>query len=112
MSHVWSIAELQAALASATPPVLLDVRRAATFQQADHIITGALWRDPERVEEWSGGLDPARPIVVYCVHGHQVSQGCSRTLRDLGLEAAFLEGGIEAWISNGGKTTVKTGASS
>ena len=111
MSHGYTAAELQAALASATPALVLDVRRTQTFQQADDLIAGAVWRDPERIDEWSGGLDPARPVIVYCVHGHQVSQGCARKLRNLGLEAAFLEGGIEAWISTGGKTTAKTGAS-
>ena len=110
MSHACTVAQLEADLASAVPPLVLDVRRAATFQQADDIIAGALWRDPERVEEWSGSLDPARRIVVYCVHGHEVSQGCSRKLRDLGLEAAFLEGGIESWITNGGRTAARTGA--
>ena len=111
MSHAHTVAQLQAALASATPPLVLDVRRAPTFEQADELIAGAVWRDPERIDEWSEGLDPARPVIVYCVHGHQVSQGCSRKLRELGLEATFLEGGIEAWTSTGGQTTAKTGAS-
>jgi rhodanese-related sulfurtransferase len=110
MSHAYSVAQLQAALSSSTPPRVLDVRRASTFQQADELISGAVWRDPERIDEWFEGLDPARPVVVYCVHGHQVSQGCSQILGDLGIEAAFLEGGIGAWISAGGQTTAKTGA--
>jgi len=111
MSHGYTVAQLQAALASATAPLLLDVRRAPTFQQADDLIAGAVWRDPERIDEWSEGLNPARAVIVYCVHGHQVSQGCARKLRDLGLEAAFLEGGIEAWTATGGGTAAKTGAS-
>jgi rhodanese-related sulfurtransferase len=111
MSHVYTVAQLQASLASANPPLVLDVRRASTFQQADKLIAGAVWRDPERIDEWFEGVDPARPVVVYCVHGHQVSQACSEMLRDLGLEAAFLEGGFEAWVSTGGRTTAKTGAS-
>jgi rhodanese-related sulfurtransferase len=110
MSHAFTVPQLQAAFTSATPPLVLDVRRAPTFHQADGLITGAVWRDPERIDEWFEGLDPARPVVVYCVHGHQVSQSCAQMLGDLGLEAAFLEGGIEAWISTGGQITAKTGA--
>ena len=111
MSYNISVAQLHARLGSATPPLVLDVRRAATFEHADEIIVGAVWRDPERVDDWSGNLDPANSVVVYCVHGHQVSQECSRKLRDYGLDAAYLEGGIEAWVSTGGKTSAKTGAS-
>jgi rhodanese-related sulfurtransferase len=111
MSHTFTVAQLQAALASATPPLVLDVRRGATFEHADEIIIGAVWRDPERVDDWSGKLDRARPVAVYCVHGHQVSQDCSRRLRERGLEAAYLEGGIEAWVSTGGETSARTGAS-
>src|SRR5215210_1263673 len=111
MIHLFTVAELQAALASATPPLVLDVRRAPIFQQADEFIAGAVWHDPERINEWSEDLDRARRVVVYCVHGHQVSQGCAQKLRELGLKASFLEGGIKAWISTGGQTTAKTGAS-
>ena len=111
MVHPFTVAELQAGLASATPPLVLDVRRAPTFQQADELIAGAVWRDPERIDEWSEDLDPARRVVVYCVHGHQVSQGCAQKLRELGFKASFLEGGIEAWISTSGQTTAKMGAS-
>jgi thiosulfate sulfurtransferase len=110
MSHTFTVAQLQAALASATPPLVLDIRRAATFERATELIAEAVWRDPEQVDDWSEGLDPARPVVVYCVHGHQVSQDCSRQLRARGLEAAYLEGGFEAWVSTGGKTSAKTGA--
>ncbi len=111
MSHTFTVAQLQAALTSATPPIVLDVRRAATFERADELIADAVWRDPERVTGWSQSLDRARPVVVYCLHGHQVSQDCAQKLRDLGVEAAYLEGGIEAWIATGGKTAAKTGAS-
>ncbi len=91
MRHAYTVAQLQAALASVVPPLVLDVRRAPTFQQADELVTGAVWRDPERIDDWAKDLDRARPVVVYCVHGHEVSQGCARKLAALGLVAAFIE---------------------
>src|SRR5437588_2861358 len=51
--------------------LVLDVRRAGAYEAAKSVITGATWRDPERVEEWSPSL-PAKPVVVYCVSGHGV----------------------------------------
>ena len=111
MRHSYTVSQLQAALASSTAPQLLDVRRAPVFEQADELIAGAFWRDPEQIADWSGGLDSQRPVVVYCVHGHQVSQGCARQLADLGFDAAFLEGGIEAWRAAAGPMAAKSGTS-
>ncbi|MBA3478368.1 MAG: sulfurtransferase [Lautropia sp.] len=92
---------------SAAPPQLLDVRRAPVFEQSADLIAGAVWRDPERIADWALLLDPTRPVVVYCVHGHQVSQGCAGMLAELGLAAAFLEGGIEAWKTASGATAAR-----
>jgi thiosulfate sulfurtransferase len=41
-------------------------------------------------------------VVVYCVYGHEVSQGIADHLRAHGFAAARLEGGIEAWKAAGG----------
>ena len=46
-------------------------------------------------------LNKDTPIVVYCVHGHEVSQSAARTLRDLGFKAQYLEGGIATWMGAG-----------
>jgi rhodanese-related sulfurtransferase len=40
-------------------------------------------------------------MVVYCVHGHEVSQSAARTLRELGFKAQYLEGGIATWTEAG-----------
>jgi hypothetical protein len=45
---------------------------------------------------------------VYCVHGHEVSQNVAKALREQGLDAYFLEGGLEeGWKSNGGTLDAK-----
>ena len=41
-------------------------------------------------------------MVVYCVHGHEVSQGVAKALEEQGLLASYLEGGVEAWKAQGG----------
>ena len=109
MSPAYTVANLQASLASAAPALLVDVRRRQVFEQSEERIEGAVWRDPEDLENWSNSLDRARPVVVYCVHGHQVSQGCAQQLERLGFEAAFLDGGIEGWKASGGCMAAKTG---
>src|SRR5262245_11357155 len=77
--------------------LVLDVRRQKAYREAGEMIAGALRRDPETLADWASTLPRASSVVVYCVHGHEVSQGAARALADRGLPASFLEGGIEAW---------------
>lgn len=95
------------------PPLVIDVRRTPVFLGARDTIAGALRRDPSAVPDWSGALPAAASLVVYCVHGHEVSQGVAGQLAAIGREARFLEGGIEAWRASGGALAAKPeGASS
>ncbi len=75
---------------------VIDVRRAASYAQAVERIAGALWRDPTQLDAWSRELDASRLVLVYCVHGHDVSQAVALGLRARGLDARFVAGGIEA----------------
>ncbi len=77
--------------------VLIDVRRAGVFERASTMIAGARWRDPATVSSWAGELPDDRPVVTYCVHGHDVSRAAALRLRAAGSNARFLRGGIEAW---------------
>jgi len=100
--------ELQTQLAGAKPPLVIDVRRTPAYRGAASMIAGALRRDPATVTEWLHALPKARDVVVYCVHGHEVSQNAAKALRDAGFNARFLDGGIEeGWIGNGGAVARK-----
>jgi hypothetical protein len=81
-------AALRQALRSPQPPLVIDVRKNPAFLAATDMVRGALRRDPERL----GNLPRADDVVVYCVHGHEVSQGVAKA-----LGARYLEGGIEHW---------------
>ena len=82
--------------------LVIDVRREPVFRNAPDRMAGALRHDPAAVTEWGTALPPAPRIVVYCVHGHEVSQNAAKALCELGLAAQYLEGGIEAWRAAGG----------
>jgi len=98
-----SSSKLQSALQGERPPLIIDVRRRPAFRDATDMIGGALWRDPERVAEWAGELPRASRVVAYCVHGHEVSQGVARAVVERGIEAQYLQGGIEeGWKAAGG----------
>lgn len=80
---------------------VLDVRRAGAFEQADALIPGAQWQDPAQVNSWCVQLPKDKPVVVYCVYGHEVGRSTAMRLRAAGIDARFLRGGIDGWKSAG-----------
>jgi rhodanese-related sulfurtransferase len=104
--------ELRQALQSSAPPIVIDVRRDTRFLEAVDVLRGALRRDPARVADWAGTLPRASPVVVYCVHGHEVSQQAAAELRTAGVASAYLEGGIEGWRAAGGNLFPKPAGAS
>ena len=95
-------AALRQSLASANPPIVIDVRKEPTFLGAPDLIRGALRRDPAGVIQWKLALPASASVVVYCVHGREVSQSVAKT-----LGAKYLEGGIESWRASGGEVAAK-----
>ena len=85
---------------------VIDVRRRPAFDANPALLPTATWRSPTEVTQWQAELDPARPIVVYCVHGHEVSQSCADMLQAAGFNASYLEGGFEQWICEGRALTI------
>jgi len=78
----------------------IDVRRKGAFDASAALIAGAEWRDPETVDRWAADY-AGREVVVYCVYGHEVGQSTAARLREAGVSARFLAGGIEAWKAAG-----------
>ena len=100
--------ELKSALAGRQPPLLIDVRRPPAFRAAPDMAAGALRRDPTTVSSWAKELPRASSVVVYCVHGHEVSQNAAKALRDAGIVARYLEGGLEeGWKAAAGELLSK-----
>jgi rhodanese-related sulfurtransferase len=94
-------------LGRADAPLIFDVRKAPAFDGASRVILGSLRLSPDDVSETVSRLTPERSVVVYCVHGHEVSQGVARALRAGGIHACYLEGGISAWEQAGLPTMAK-----
>jgi len=89
---------LYSRLGTAYAPIVVDVRRASAFDADDIMIAGAIRRPPEDVDRWRRDLPAGRPVVVYCVHGHEASRDAASALRAAGVDASYLDGGIEAWV--------------
>lgn len=96
--------ELMERICTAGCPVIYDVRRREVFEQAADLIPTAMWQDHKQPAVPAA----AGPVVVYCVYGHQVGQAATALLRSIGIDARYLEGGIEGYRAAGGPL-VKTG---
>ena len=96
--HPVSPSELYGRLGTASAPSLVDVRRDEAFNKDDKLIIGAYHRAPEDVNRWLSELPTKRPVVAYCSHGREASQGVAASLCAAGVDAAYLEGGVSGWI--------------
>jgi rhodanese-related sulfurtransferase len=91
-------------LASAQAPLVVDVRRRPNFEADPQFVAGATWRDPFALDDWTKFLPRHRAVVAYCVHGHEISRNACSALRASGIDARYLEGGLEGWRAAGGPT--------
>ena len=88
--------DLNVALASDTPPQLLDIRQVDAYNEGH--IPGAVrsdWTQVGQVIE-DGSLDPSRPVVVACYTG-QSSMQVATLLKLKGYEAYSLLDGMALW---------------
>ena len=99
-SHSISPEQFVADLGRPDAPLVLDVRRPASFQDSDRFLPGARHCAPGDVARFAAEHPPGEAIV-YCAYGHELCQEAASTLREAGWNARFLAGGI-----NGGEEGV------
>jgi rhodanese-related sulfurtransferase len=98
MKDAISAIELQRLLDEGARIKVYDVRKIHDRVDVEYPVPTAQWRDPEKVSQWRRDIGDADEVIVFCVHGHQVSQSTRDVLRERGIRAHILEGGIEAWL--------------
>jgi superoxide dismutase, Fe-Mn family len=89
--------EVKAMFDQGTPVQVLDVRPRHYTTRSHEMIDGAVWRDPERVDEWIGSLSKTEPVVTLCVYGFHIGCETAATLRKAGFDARYMAGGHYAW---------------
>ena len=101
-----TVEEVEAMLNGGTPIQVLDVRPRHYATRAPDIMKGAVWRDPERLDEWIGELSKEQPVVTFCVYGFHIGCETAVTLRKAGFDARYMSGGHYAWKAIKGAVTV------
>ncbi len=99
-----AVEEVKAMLNSGKPVQIIDARPRHYFSRTQDIMDGAVWRDPERVQQWAGELSKSDPVVVFCVYGFHVGCRTAGALRGAGFDAMYMKGGHSAWKAIGGAT--------
>ena len=99
--------DLYAAIGRNGAPIILDVCKCEDYDVAPCLIPGARWRDHQLSAQWAHEIPRGSRVVTVCVRGKKVSQAAAAELRLLGIDAAALEGGNEAWEQAGLPTVAK-----
>ena len=100
LAQSYSISPLELWNSIATPraPQIVDVRRRDIYESMPGLLPGSVWREPTAYADWITSLDRARPIVIACKAGQELSQYVTAELRGLGYDATMLTGGQAAWL--------------
>ncbi len=89
--------ELQQLMTSASPPVVVDVR--ATSDHELDAIVGSINLPRAKleasIESHMSAAD--QKVILYCGSRGR-SQLVCQTLREMGIDAAFLQGGLQHWL--------------
>jgi superoxide dismutase, Fe-Mn family len=102
-----SVEELSAEIANRERIQVLDARPKHYFSRGTDMMRDAIWRDPDRVDEWAKDLSADAPVFVYCAYGYYVSHGITAALRERGFDAKYIRGGLAAWYAAGGERALK-----
>jgi Fe-Mn family superoxide dismutase len=89
--------EVQEMLHAGRRVQVIDTRPRHYATRAQDIVDGAVWRDPERLEEWIGTLSKDAPVVTFCVYGFHIGCQTAAALRAAGFDARYMAGGHYAW---------------
>ncbi|HEV2817754.1 MAG TPA: sulfurtransferase/chromate resistance protein [Allosphingosinicella sp.] len=81
-------------------PAIIDVRPDEAFDLDPRLIPGAVRRSHLDVHRWAPRLE-GRSAVVACKKGGELGQGVAALLRQEGIAAEALEGGVAAWGAAG-----------
>ena len=88
---------MRAMLASGQHLQIIDTRPRHYSTQANDILDGAVWLDPEHVDDWIDTLSREAPVITFCVYGFHIGCQTARTLRNAGFDARYRAGGHYAW---------------
>jgi Fe-Mn family superoxide dismutase len=90
------------AMLEADPDLLvIDARLANDATTVPVRLRGARRAPPDRVDEIAASLPRGAKALVYCAWGFEIGGDCAAKLRERGIDAVALAGGIGTWRADG-----------
>ena len=81
--------------------VVIDARLALDATTVPVRLARARRAPPDRVEEVAASLPAGTKALVYCAWGFEIGGDCAAKLRERGIDAVAIAGGIGAWRADG-----------
>src|SRR5262249_1575634 len=81
--------------------VVIDARQADDAAAVPVTLRGARRAPPDRVEALAASLPRGSKAIVYCAWGFEISGDCAARLREKGIDAVAIAGGLGAWRADG-----------
>ena len=90
------------AMLEADPDLLvIDARLAADATTVPVGLRGARRAPPDKVDEIAASLPRGAKALVYCAWGFEIGGDCAAKLRERGIDAVAVAGGIGTWRADG-----------
>jgi Fe-Mn family superoxide dismutase len=90
------------AMLEADPDLLvIDARLAEDAATVPVGLRGARRAPPDKVDEVAASLPRGAKALVYCAWGFEIGGDCAAKLRERGIDAVAVAGGIGTWRANG-----------
>ncbi len=99
--HTVTTSAARALLDSNPDLIVIDARLAQDATTVPARLRGARRAPPERVEEVAASLPAGAKVLVYCAWGFEIGGDAAAKLRERGIDAVAVAGGIGAWRADG-----------
>jgi Fe-Mn family superoxide dismutase len=81
--------------------VVIDSRLAADAVTVPVGLRGARRAPPDKVDAVAASLPAGTKALVYCAWGFEIGGDCAAKLRERGIDAVAVAGGIGTWRADG-----------
>ncbi|MEM9059654.1 MAG: hypothetical protein AAGD13_04260 [Pseudomonadota bacterium] len=99
--HLPAVSAVEALELADDGATLIDLRKTPAAVASGKRLRGALIRDPFEFSHLDPLTRAAGKLIVFCVHGHEVSQFACALLMLHGRDSCYVTGGYEALVAAG-----------
>ena len=100
-SHLIDALTARQRLDNESDLVVIDARLADDVSAVPVRLRGARRAPPDKVDAIAASLPRGAKALVYCAWGFEIGGDCAARLRECGIDAVAIQGGLGAWRADG-----------